>query len=105
MIPVEEATQLQEGLINWDQSSHGLIGMRHSSQQFSDIIAESGVLVRDLLQVPAHYHVLWAPGGATQQFSIVLLNLPVHCKSDYLDTGYWANIAAKESVKFRDISD
>lgn len=104
MMPAEVVAQLQEALVDWNQSGQGVIGMSHRSQAFLDIIAESEALVRDLLQVPNDYHILWIAGGATQQFSMVPLNLPKNGEAGYLNTGYWATLAAEEAMKFRDVS-
>ncbi|HLS38527.1 MAG TPA: aminotransferase class V-fold PLP-dependent enzyme, partial [Sphingobacterium bovisgrunnientis] len=76
----------------------------HRSKEFEEVVAETESLVRELLNVPENYSVLFLQGGASQQFAMIPMNLlPEGGKAAYLDTGVWASKAAKEAKNFGQI--
>lgn len=76
--------------------------MSHRSQTFQNIIDEAEKDLRDLLNIPTNYKVLFMHGGGTGQFSAVPLNLcsSADFEADYLVTGTWSSKAAKEAQKY-----
>lgn len=81
-----------------------LLEISHRSKTFVAIMDETLRLTKELLHVPAGYHVLYLQGGASTQFGMVPMNLlPVGGKAAYLDSGNWANKAIEDAVKFGDI--
>jgi phosphoserine aminotransferase len=76
-----------------------ILGVSHRSDWFAAVAAELETNIRELLHLPADYHVLFLQGGATQQFSMVpmtLLGGQPH-PADYLHTGYWSGKALPEA--------
>ncbi|MDE6228328.1 MAG: aminotransferase class V-fold PLP-dependent enzyme, partial [Muribaculaceae bacterium] len=71
-----------------------LLEISHRSKQFTAVINEASALVKELLDVPEGYSVLWLGGGASLQFCMVPYNLLIN-KAAYLETGVWASNAIK----------
>jgi len=76
-----------------------LIEISHRSKDFEAVLAETISLMRELLDLPNDYHVLFLGGGASTQFATIPMNF-LKTKSAYLDTGVWANKAMKEAKGF-----
>lgn len=76
-----------------------LIEISHRSKEFEAVLDETVALMRELLDLPKDYHVLFLGGGASTQFATIPMNF-LKKKSAYLDTGVWANKAMKESKGF-----
>ncbi|MCL1854646.1 MAG: 3-phosphoserine/phosphohydroxythreonine transaminase [Clostridia bacterium] len=75
--------------------------MSHRTPMFEEILAETTAIFKDLMGVPEGYDVLLLQGGATQQFSAVPLNLCTGSgKADYVDSGNFAHLAAKEAKRY-----
>lgn len=74
--------------------------MSHRSQAFQTIIDEAEADLRDLLNIPDNYKVLFMQGGASQQFAMIPMNFMKHGVADYIVTGQWAKKAAKEAEKY-----
>lgn len=79
-----------------------ILEISHRSKQFQAVIDEASALVKELLQVPEGYSVLWLGGGASMQFCMIPYNFLRH-KAAYLDTGTWAHNAIKEARLFGDV--
>ena len=79
-----------------------ILEISHRSKQFQAVIDEADVLVKELLDIPAGYSVLWLGGGASMQFCMAPMNL-LNKKAGYLDTGVWASKAIKEARLFGDV--
>ena len=72
--------------------------MSHRSKEFVDVMDRSVALVRDLLDVPIDYEVLFLQGGASMQFYMSAINLlPLNGKAAYINTGTWSSKAIKEA--------
>ena len=88
--------------------SHGGAGMSvmevsHRSKRFGDVLESAGAGLRELLDLPSHYRLLFLQGGATLQFSMVPMNLLREGESaDYIVTGAWGSKAAAEAVRLGD---
>merc|ERR1719169_253374 len=75
--------------------------MSHRSKEFVKIAQEAEKDLRDILDVPADYKVIFSQGGATLQFASIPLNmLGKNPKADYLITGQWGEKAHKECNKY-----
>lgn len=79
-----------------------LLEISHRSKQFTAVINEASALVKELLEVPEGYSVLWLGGGASLQFCMVPYNLLIK-KAAYLETGVWASNAIKEARLFGEV--
>ena len=104
MLPVEVLENVQKELLNYNGSGQSVMEMSHRSKDFQKIIDDAEANLRDLMNIPENYKVLFLQGGGTLQFSMVPLNLLRNSKkADYVVTGTWAKKAYKEATKFGDI--
>ena len=76
-----------------------ILEVSHRSKQFQAVMDEAQALVKELLEIPQGYEVVFLGGGASLQFCMVPYNL-LATKAAYLDTGTWANKAIKEAKLF-----
>jgi phosphoserine aminotransferase len=89
-------------------TGQSVMEMSHRSKDFKPIIEKTEALLRELAGIPANYKVLFLQGGASLQFAMVPLNLAAGSapgaangkKASYIDTGIWADKAAKEAAKY-----
>ena len=79
-----------------------ILEISHRSKEFTAVIEEAAALVKELLEIPEGYHVLFLGGGASMQFCMVPYNL-LNTKAGYLDTGTWASNAIKEARLFGNV--
>ncbi|MEG1648293.1 MAG: 3-phosphoserine/phosphohydroxythreonine transaminase [Rikenellaceae bacterium] len=79
-----------------------LLEISHRSKDFQAIIDEATDLMRELLNVPENYKILWLGGGASTQFYMVPFNL-LNKKAGYVNTGVWAKKAMKEAKLFGEV--
>ncbi len=91
-----------EAIKNFAGMDLSLLEISHRSKQFTAVINEASALVKELLDVPEGYSVLWLGGGASMQFCMVPYNL-LRTKAAYLETGVWAANAIKEARLFGDV--
>ncbi|MGQ9620902.1 MAG: 3-phosphoserine/phosphohydroxythreonine transaminase [Bacteroidales bacterium] len=85
-----------EGIKNFAGTGLSILEISHRSKEFIACMNDTIALVKELLDVPAGYHVLFMGGGASLQFCMVPINL-LNRKSAYLVTGEWATKAFKEA--------
>jgi len=87
-------------------SGQSVMEMSHRSKDFKPIIEKTEALLRELMGIPSNYKVLFLQGGASLQFSMIPLNIAAGDapgsgkKCSYIDTGIWADKAAKEAAKY-----
>ena len=74
--------------------------MSHRSQAFQEIIDTAEADLRELMNIPDNYKVLFLQGGASQQFAMIPMNLMKHGEADYIVTGQWAKKAWQEAQKY-----
>lgn len=79
-----------------------LLEISHRSKEFVAVSDDARALIKELLEVPAGYEVLFLGGGASLQFCMVPFNL-LNKKASYLDTGTWASNAIKEAKLFGEV--
>lgn len=104
MLPLAVLEKAQKELTSYHGSGMSVMELSHRSGLFTDIITEAEQLLRELMQIPDNYKVLFIQGGASQQFAMVPMNLLVHSKkADYIHTGSWSKKAIQEAKKFGDI--
>jgi len=104
MLPLPVLEKVKEDLLNYHGSGQSVMEMSHRSSYFKEIIEEAEADLRDLMNIPDNYKVLFVQGGGTLQFSMIPLNLLRNSKkADYALTGTWAKKAYKEACKFGDI--
>jgi phosphoserine aminotransferase len=87
-------------MMNYRGSGMSVMEMSHRSKVFDNIIKETEQDLRDLLEIPDNYKVLFLQGGASQQFAAVPMNLMKNRVADYIITGQWAKKAFQEAGKY-----
>ena len=96
--PVLNATQ--KAAIEYRGTGMSVMEMSHRSEPIVDLFHETTSRVRELLDVPSNYHVLWLQGGASMQFAMVPINLLSNgSTADYIETGAWSTKAITECNK------
>ena len=104
VLPLPVLEKVKEDLLNYGGSGQSVMEMSHRSESFKKIAADAEQDLRDLMNIPDNYKVLFLQGGGTLQFSMIPLNLMTNNKkADYVITGTWAKKAYKEACKFGDI--
>ena len=103
-LPYEVLTQAAKDIVNFNNKGIGLIEMSHRSKEFIAVTDEAESLLRELLDIPTNYKVLFMQGGASSQFAFVPMNLLQPGQTaTYLNTGVWAKKAIKEAKLFGNI--
>ena len=101
MLPEAVLKKAQNEMLNQGNSGMSVMEMSHRSKHYDDIIKSAEQLLRELMNIPDNYKVLFLQGGASSQFSMVALNLMnKNNKADYAITGSWAKKAAKEASRY-----
>ena len=100
MLPEKVLKQAQAELLEYGDSGQSVMEMSHRSKWFDAIITDTEATLRRVMNIPDNYKVGFFQGGATQQFAMVPLNFMTTGKADYIVTGNFSNLAAKEAAKF-----
>lgn len=104
MLPLPVIEDVAANLPNYQGCGESVMEMSHRSKEFKAILADAEQNLRDIMNIPENYKVMFLQGGGTLQFAMVPLNLLRKSgKADYIITGSWAKKAAKEAKKFGDI--
>jgi phosphoserine aminotransferase len=97
-LPAAVLEQARDELPDWRGSGMSVMEISHRSKAFMAVAEEAEALLRELLDVPANYKVLFLQGGATGQFAAIPLNLArADSTVDYLNTGAWSKKAIGEA--------
>ncbi len=101
MLPVEVLEKAASEMVVYENAGMSVMEMSHRSKDYEAIIKGAEELVRELMNVPDNYKVMFLQGGGSTQFAMVPLNLGTkNKKADYVITGQWAKKAAQEAEKF-----
>lgn len=104
-LPEEVLKQAQAELLDWQGRGLSVMEMSHRSDEFVEVAQTAEQDLRDLMQVPDNYKVLFVQGGASQQFAQIPLNfLPEGGTADYIDTGIWSRKSAEEAARYGNIN-
>lgn len=98
-LPVEVLRQAQSELVCYKNEGMSVMEMSHRSGAYLEIITEAESLLRELMNVPENYRILFLQGGASLQFSMIPMNLAVNGVFDYVNTGQWSKKAISEGKK------
>ncbi len=105
VLPKAVLEQAQQELVDWHGSGMSVMEMSHRGKEFMGIIEKAEANLRELLNIPANYKVLFLQGGATSQFAAIPMNLLRGKKVvDYVYTGEWAKKAIKEAKKYATVN-
>ena len=97
VLPEEVLRQAAAEMLDYDGTGMSVMEMSHRSKPFANIIETAEADLRELLQIPENYQVLFLQGGATQQFAAIPMNLMQNKKADYIVSGSWSKKAFKEA--------
>ena len=104
MLPEQVLRTAQAEMLDYHGSGQSVMEMSHRSKWFEEIIQNTEASLRRLMQIPDNYKIGFFQGGATQQFAMVPLNLMTTGQADYIVTGNFSNLAAKEAAKFGQVN-
>lgn len=102
ILPQEVMKATAEACVDFQGSGLSLMEMSHRTKEFQAVMDEAQALVKELLNVPEGYSVLFVGGGASLEFCMVPYNL-LEKKAAYLNTGVWAKKALKEAKLFGEV--
>ncbi|WP_131537182.1 3-phosphoserine/phosphohydroxythreonine transaminase [Pedobacter nototheniae] len=104
ILPQEVFKQAAQAVLDFNDGL-SILEISHRTTEFEAVVAEADKLVKELLNVPSGYSVLFLQGGASLQFAMVPMNLLGDGqKASYLDTGVWASKALKEAKFVGDVN-
>lgn len=99
-LPEEVLKEAQKHLLDFHGEGLSILEMSHRSKTYDEIHHQAEALIKEVLEIPENYRVLFFQGGATGQFAAVPLNLASsNRKVDYVNTGTWSTKAIKEAEK------
>ena len=100
-LPLEVLERAAAEMLDWHGSGQSVMEMSHRGKEYMAIQARAEADLRELMNIPAHYKVLFLQGGATLQFAMVPINLLRGKQAaDYVHTGEWAKKAISEARLF-----
>ena len=100
VLPEEVLQEAAAEMMDYKGSGMSVMEMSHRSKVFDNIIKEAEQDLRDLMNIPDNYKVLFLQGGASQQFSAIPMNLMKNGVADYIITGQWAKKAYQEAARY-----
>ena len=101
MLPEKVLKTAAEEMLDYKGSGQSVMEMSHRSKTYQAIFDEAEALLREVMNIPDNYKVLFLQGGASTQFAMIPLNLMNKSnKADFVITGQWAKKAYKESARY-----
>ncbi|XP_026481823.1 probable phosphoserine aminotransferase [Ctenocephalides felis] len=99
-LPEEVMLEVQEQLVHYGETKISVMEMSHRSKDYMKINDDTQNAVKELLQIPDNYKILFLQGGGTGMFAAIPLNILKTGVADYVVTGSWSAKAAKEAAKY-----
>ena len=103
VLPEEVLKEAAAEMLDYKGCGMSVMERSPRSSVFQEIIETAEADIRDLMQIPDNYKVLFLQGGASQQFAMIPMNLMKNKVADYIVTGQWAKKAAKEAEKYGEV--
>ena len=100
VLPEEVLKEAAAEMLDYKGTGMSVMEMSHRSKAFEEIITEAEQDLRDLMNIPDNYKVLFLQGGASQQFAMIPMNLMKNKVADYIVTGQWAKKAYQEAQMY-----
>ena len=100
MLPESVLKKAADEMLDYKGTGMSVMEMSHRSKAYDNIIKEAEQDLRDLMNIPDNYKVLFLQGGASQQFAMIPMNLMKNGVADYIVTGQWAKKAYQEAQKY-----
>ena len=102
MLPEEVLKEIQAELLNYNNSGMSVMEMSHRSKPYEKILNDAIADLKEVLNVPDNYKIIFVQGGASQQFAAIPMNLMKNKKADYILTGQFSSKAYQEACLFGD---
>jgi len=104
-LPEAVLKQAQEEMMDWQGTGMSVMEMSHRGKAYLSIAEKAEADLREVMNIPSNYKVLFMQGGASSQFAAVPINLMgTNTKADYILTGQWGKKAIQEAARFGDIN-
>lgn len=104
-LPLEVLQQAQAEMTDWNGTGMSVMEISHRSKEFIKVAEQAEADLRELMQIPEDYSVLFLQGGATTHFALLPMNLAAPTQAvDYLVTGAWSKKASKEAAALRKVN-
>ncbi len=101
MLPLEVLETAAKEMLEYGTSGQSVMEMSHRSKDYDAIIKTAEADLREIMNIPDNYEVLFLQGGASTQFAMIPMNLMnKNKKADFVITGQWANKAYKEAARY-----
>ena len=100
VLPEEVLKEVADEMLDYNGTGMSVMEMSHRSAAFQEIIDTAEKDLRELMNIPDNYKVLFLQGGASQQFAMIPMNLMKNKVADYIVTGQWAKKAYQEAQKY-----
>ena len=100
VLPEEVLKEAAAEMLDYKGTGMSVMEMSHRSKAYQEIIDEAEKDLRELMNIPDNYKVLFLQGGASQQFAMIPMNLMKNGVADYIVTGQWAKKAYQEAQKY-----
>ena len=100
VLPEEVLREAAEEMLDYRGCGMSVMEMSHRSKVYQDILNTAEADLRELMNIPDNYKVLFLQGGAHLQFAMIPLNLMKNGEADYIVTGQWSKRAYNEAKKF-----
>lgn len=97
VLPEEVLQEAADEMLDYRGTGMSVMEMSHRSKAYDTIIKEAETDLRELMNIPDNYKVLFLQGGASQQFAMIPMNLMKNRVADYIVTGQWAKKAYQEA--------
>ena len=103
MLPEAVLKKAAAQMLDYEGTGQSVLEMSHRSKAFDKIIKDAEALLREVMNIPDNYKVLFLQGGGSTQFAMVALNfMNKNKKADYIVTGQWAKKALQEAQRYGD---
>lgn len=104
-LPTDVISQVQQELLDWRGSGMSVMELSHRSPEFAGILADAEIDLRELLDIPDHYRVVFCQEGASAHWDMIPLNLlQGNDRADYIETGYWSFRAIEEARRYCNVN-
>ena len=101
MLPVSVLEKAASEMLNYEGTGQSVMEMSHRSKEYAPIIEGAEALLREVMEIPDNYKVMFLQGGASSQFTMVPMNLGnKNKKADFVVTGQWAKKAYGEAKRY-----
>ena len=105
MMPQEVIEHAREEMLDWKNSGMSVMEMSHRGKEYMSIAGQAEADLREIMNIPDNYKVMFLQGGASSQFAMVPMNLlRGKTKADYINTGAWSKKAIAEAKNYCDVN-